>query len=157
MIPRPPGSTRTDTLLPYTTLFRSGRARRVGSHAPHRRTRPGRDVGVECRPADHGCAAEHVVLDLRDAPAGAVGVAGVAALLLARHLAEQVVGVDREAVAGDLVGHMTGVVVVKSRNPGRAQGRDILVPGPPLAPTPGDFAEGENGRASGGERVWQYG
>src|SRR3546814_16311650 len=25
MIPRPPSSTRTDTLLPYTTLFRSGR------------------------------------------------------------------------------------------------------------------------------------
>src|SRR3546814_12204272 len=24
MIPRPPTSTRTDTLLPYTTLFRSG-------------------------------------------------------------------------------------------------------------------------------------
>src|SRR3546814_18378261 len=24
MIPRPPGSTRTDTLCPYTTLFRSG-------------------------------------------------------------------------------------------------------------------------------------
>src|SRR3546814_2353634 len=26
MIPRPPRSTRTDTLFPYTTLFRSGRA-----------------------------------------------------------------------------------------------------------------------------------
>src|SRR3546814_19301448 len=25
MIPRPPRSTRTDTLFPYTTLFRSGR------------------------------------------------------------------------------------------------------------------------------------
>src|SRR3546814_13946239 len=31
---RPPGSTRTDTLFPYTTLFRSGRRR-------HRRGRPG--------------------------------------------------------------------------------------------------------------------
>src|SRR3546814_2385834 len=28
MIRRPPRSTRTDTLFPYTTLFRSGRARR---------------------------------------------------------------------------------------------------------------------------------
>src|SRR3546814_14140576 len=29
MIRRPPGSTRTDTLLPYTTLFRSAAALRV--------------------------------------------------------------------------------------------------------------------------------
>src|SRR3546814_5347012 len=36
MIRRPPRSTRTDTLFPYTTLFRShGRHRR--SNAPHRR------------------------------------------------------------------------------------------------------------------------
>src|SRR3546814_15995418 len=34
MIRRPPRSTRTDTLFPYTTLFRSGRS----AHAP----RPGR-------------------------------------------------------------------------------------------------------------------
>src|SRR3546814_9456183 len=32
MIRRPPRSTRTDTLFPYTTLFRSRR-----HHAPHRR------------------------------------------------------------------------------------------------------------------------
>src|SRR3546814_18646568 len=30
MIRRPPSSTRTDTLLPYTTLFRSRRHRRAG-------------------------------------------------------------------------------------------------------------------------------
>src|SRR3546814_17855221 len=30
MIRRPPRSTRTDTLFPYSTLFRSGRARRTG-------------------------------------------------------------------------------------------------------------------------------
>src|SRR3546814_14489027 len=30
MIRRPPRSTRTDTLFPYTTLFRSGDARRAG-------------------------------------------------------------------------------------------------------------------------------
>src|SRR3546814_20098627 len=29
MIRRPPRSTRTDTLVPYTTLFRSGRVERV--------------------------------------------------------------------------------------------------------------------------------
>src|SRR3546814_8440065 len=33
MIRRPPRSTRTDTLFPYTTLFRSGRAGRRG-HRP---------------------------------------------------------------------------------------------------------------------------
>src|SRR3546814_2514135 len=32
MIRRPPRSTRTDTLCPYTTLFRSGVARRVKVH-----------------------------------------------------------------------------------------------------------------------------
>src|SRR3546814_20669768 len=45
MLRRPPGSTRTDTLFPYTTLFRS-LSRRAGRHArrhplrqpdPHRR------------------------------------------------------------------------------------------------------------------------
>src|SRR3546814_9821281 len=30
MIQRPPRSTRTDTLFPYTTLFRSGRAAAIG-------------------------------------------------------------------------------------------------------------------------------
>src|SRR3546814_4031428 len=37
MIRRPPRSTRTDTLFPYTTLFRSRHRRRLGSHEPHRR------------------------------------------------------------------------------------------------------------------------
>src|SRR3546814_4551907 len=32
MIRRPPRSTRTDTLFPYTTLFRSSAHRRVGAH-----------------------------------------------------------------------------------------------------------------------------
>src|SRR3546814_6045522 len=36
MIRRPPRLTRTDTLFPYTTLFRSDRARRR-AHAPRRR------------------------------------------------------------------------------------------------------------------------
>src|SRR3546814_9121412 len=38
MIRRPPRSTRTDTLLPYTTLFRSGHAVDVGEfvHQPDR-------------------------------------------------------------------------------------------------------------------------
>src|SRR3546814_10133645 len=50
MIRRPPGSTRTDTLFPYTTLFRSGRAARQEDLAgrllrfPHRQLeRPRQD------------------------------------------------------------------------------------------------------------------
>src|SRR3546814_7216631 len=35
MIRRPPGSTRTDTLFPYTTLFRSPRGNRSERFAPH--------------------------------------------------------------------------------------------------------------------------
>src|SRR3546814_20799240 len=34
IITRPPISTRTDTLFPYTTLFRSGIAARAGSERP---------------------------------------------------------------------------------------------------------------------------
>src|SRR3546814_18919863 len=34
MIPRPPRSTRTDTLFPYTTLFRSHPEREFGGAAP---------------------------------------------------------------------------------------------------------------------------
>src|SRR3546814_2541565 len=34
MIRRPPRSTRTDTLFPYTTLFRSPRSPRAGRRAP---------------------------------------------------------------------------------------------------------------------------
>src|SRR3546814_2714141 len=38
MIRRPPRSTRTDTLFPYTTLFRSHTGRRGSTRAGHRRT-----------------------------------------------------------------------------------------------------------------------
>src|SRR3546814_5162752 len=39
MMRRPPRSTRTDTLFPYTTLFRSGHRER-GLEAPHRQPQP---------------------------------------------------------------------------------------------------------------------
>src|SRR3546814_13367411 len=35
MIRRPPRSTRTDTLFPYTTLFRSDVGRAIGRHREH--------------------------------------------------------------------------------------------------------------------------
>src|SRR3546814_6538419 len=49
MIRRPPRSTRTDTLFPYTTLFRSGAdgGAAVHLHGLHRRAR------------EHRCAAVH--------------------------------------------------------------------------------------------------
>src|SRR3546814_7361155 len=46
MIRRPPRSTRTDTLFPYTTLFRSGAGRRRAGGPHHcRRPRPARGGG----------------------------------------------------------------------------------------------------------------
>src|SRR3546814_2340380 len=50
MIRRPPRSTRTDTLFPYTTLFRSGSAAAAGAHSHalcRRQLRPACDA--ECR------------------------------------------------------------------------------------------------------------
>src|SRR3546814_10888253 len=54
MIRRPPRSTLTDTLFPYTTLFRSDRAR-----APHRRSvrRPSGRGRAVARRQDGRCAA----------------------------------------------------------------------------------------------------
>src|SRR3546814_6621441 len=40
MIRRPPRSTRTDTLFPYTTLFRSGKRRVCSSRRQSRTVRP---------------------------------------------------------------------------------------------------------------------
>src|SRR3546814_2767330 len=45
MIRRPPRSTRTDTLFPYTTLFRSDRR--------HGRTQPTHDRGGKSAPTHH--------------------------------------------------------------------------------------------------------
>src|SRR3546814_10363157 len=60
MIRRPPRSTRTDTLFPYTTLFRSGTAQQGGGRPERVRPR-GRDP-----PARHAQAPR----DLRDHAAG---------------------------------------------------------------------------------------
>src|SRR3546814_3995637 len=59
MIRRPPRSTRTDTLFPYTTLFRSGQ--RWRGHAVHsvEQDRPGRGGGLCLSFAcDDGCDRE---------------------------------------------------------------------------------------------------
>src|SRR3546814_10389744 len=65
MIRRPPRSTRTDTLFPYTTLFRSADAAAVQEHARRlaRRRRHGRRsdrlLSGSVRSADVGRSEEH--------------------------------------------------------------------------------------------------
>src|SRR3546814_4024186 len=56
MIRRPPRSTRTDTLFPYTTLFRSHGAHRawVGAELDHRLDRVADDVALAGREQVHG-------------------------------------------------------------------------------------------------------
>src|SRR3546814_12168307 len=44
MLRRPPGSTRTDTLFPYTTLFRSAGGLTGGSETPRDLPVPGREL-----------------------------------------------------------------------------------------------------------------
>src|SRR3546814_5806819 len=46
MIRRPPRSTRTDTLFPYTTLFRSEEIARVLYRSPNASARAIRDLGI---------------------------------------------------------------------------------------------------------------
>src|SRR3546814_3778597 len=57
MIRRPPRSTRTDTLFPYTTLFRSDAHRRLGPRRPLREHR-GRS-GSPLRPPPRRRSEEH--------------------------------------------------------------------------------------------------
>src|SRR3546814_1538779 len=60
MIRRPPRSTRTDTLFPYTTLFRSHRQRDVARARRDRIDRAAKALG----------AAGAIILDLGDADVG---------------------------------------------------------------------------------------
>src|SRR3546814_7463226 len=84
MIRRPPRSTRTDTLFPYTTLFRSCRRRLITADADVRIVRTDdnrvlysapkakRDEVTWCRGDDSPRAAEPVIADMIDAIAGEV-------------------------------------------------------------------------------------
>src|SRR3546814_10743621 len=61
MLRRPPRSTRTDTLFPYTTLFRSAPPRTLG-RSINRRPRPSASVATElhsARPGRHCRSEEH--------------------------------------------------------------------------------------------------
>src|SRR3546814_19201877 len=53
MIRRPPRSTRTDTLFPYTTLFRSVERVGHGGHALGRVQQPGGLHGADGAPVEH--------------------------------------------------------------------------------------------------------
>src|SRR3546814_6428260 len=61
MIRRPPRSTRTDTLFPYTTLFRSDRCAAAGSDCSYRRVRR----GAGAAPMNAGLTSERVYEGLR--------------------------------------------------------------------------------------------
>src|SRR3546814_4130564 len=70
MIRRPPRSTRTDTLFPYTTLFRSGHASAAAEASSLRLTL--RRVVIEAFAAD-AIAAPGLLRQFLDAPLLAVG------------------------------------------------------------------------------------
>src|SRR3546814_3078637 len=70
MIRRPPRSTRTDTLFPYTTLFRSQRRERVDQIG---RTGVGGDPAQLGAPHGHGCVGDHGVDGLAAGGEGASG------------------------------------------------------------------------------------
>src|SRR3546814_15496420 len=116
MIRRPPGSTRTDTLFPYTTLFRSGEA--FIERQPRRRLDAG-EVGVrrlEPAPAfrvlglellDHADVAKDFAFARRERAVGdlrtreGAGILGEA--VLAREFIDEDAGLRlrrRERVAG---------------------------------------------------------
>src|SRR3546814_19765759 len=69
MIRRPPRSTRTDTLLPYTTLFRSGEGVGAGVEVERAGERQS-DHGVGTR--DEGPGVGVAVVALREVPVVAV-------------------------------------------------------------------------------------
>src|SRR3546814_5525176 len=61
MIRRPPGSTLTDTLFPYTTLFRSGLYRLGAAVAVGDRGREARPLGFDRRRRVPGRRGDHIV------------------------------------------------------------------------------------------------
>src|SRR3546814_2202831 len=83
MIRRPPRSTRTDTLLPYTTLFRSG-ADRVVVARDHELDAVGVAVGV-----DHGHDGDAQLVRLGDGDGFLLRVQDEHGVGLALHVADR--------------------------------------------------------------------
>src|SRR3546814_13571529 len=78
MLRRPPRSTRTDALLPYTTLFRSFLVVDLGDHHHvHAGRRTREDAAFEVPTQEFGIfpALDHVFFRLRDEPVHGLAVA----------------------------------------------------------------------------------
>src|SRR3546814_11139709 len=65
MIRRPPGSTRTDTLFPYTTLFRSDDVRPPRTRIAHHRWRAAAEPGRQRKPDARGAQAFECVTTVK--------------------------------------------------------------------------------------------
>src|SRR3546814_530445 len=106
MIRRPPRSTRTDTLFPYTTLFRSTR------HGRHRSAHPGRRLDpFPCPPSRRaggtsGMSKGKTILLIEDDPAIAM--------------------IIRETLVGEC-GHFASVASLAERNAWLAGNRPDLI------------------------------
>src|SRR3546814_19041994 len=92
MIRRPPRSTRTDTLFPYTTLFRSGRGLADTDHVEPRESA----AGIEARLAGQAAVDHHAHAGEGDAGFGDVGGGDDAAAALGGGLQEQGLRVARQ-------------------------------------------------------------
>src|SRR3546814_18110776 len=129
MIRRPPRATRTDTLFPYTTLFRSIAAAGVVRLAPAKRDEDA--VGV--RFVDQMVAVGAALRPHRD---------------IARPHRPASVILDQHRLAGDHHEHLVlAVVPVALRGPGTGFEHHV---------TRGEITEPSIGRAPGRERVCQY-
>src|SRR3546814_7875673 len=146
MIRRPPRSTRTDTLFPYTTLFRSAEALAIvaGAEAVRRRARPAeipiaaaRAAQLQRRPGGRAAVFCH-----RQAVAGLArgrAVGGGDAAFVAEELHYRAVGVDQ---GNGVVGAVLQAAV-------RHRGD------PHAASAAGDAAGGHRRAAVGDRRVWK--
>src|SRR3546814_11245039 len=123
MIRRPPRSTRTDTLVPYTTLFRS-----AGGHRLPDRQRAGVEVGAVAQVLEHvRCLRERLLPRPGDAFAAHVGE-GVG---IAVHPRDHVVAADAGHRARAFGHHGRRVVRAAGATGGPARG---------LTATPGGAA-----------------
>src|SRR3546814_15178336 len=106
MIRRPPRSTRTDTLFPYTTLFRS---RHLDAPGGRLRIETALEAIARVRKNAEGapCAGDHVRIDqrhLEDDSGGLVAAAGK----FSAHVAADALRAGVVVVLHHLVGHAVG-------------------------------------------------
>src|SRR3546814_15057904 len=134
MIRRPPRSTRTDTLFPYTTLFRSGRYLRAhsgGGRAPLRGRLPPRPARLQ-----HGLGHRAA------APAAGLAAGGSAGASRARRLRA-----DGRGAGGGLLARRRAGAPCQSSRPRRARrhGGGLRHPAPPPLPARTSVGAGKSG------------